>query len=169
LPGFTLNSPGFTTTGAIVALAVVQFVIYALNAFLGTTRNISQQLLQEKITVRIQLMVMEHAAKLDLPFFESSQSYDLLRRAQNEASTRPVAMVTSAFGLMQTAITFVAMVALLIGVSPLLALIALVSPIPAFVADTRYGWRGFTLARWASPLRRRMDYLVSLVTTDTFA
>ncbi|HLG74437.1 MAG TPA: ABC transporter ATP-binding protein [Chloroflexota bacterium] len=168
LPGLTLGW-AYTTMGAIVALAVAQFAIYALNALLGTTRNISQQLLQEKITLRIQLMVMEHASKLDLPFFESSQSYDLLRRAQNEASTRPVAMVTSAFGLIQTAITFVAMVALLLGVSPLLALIALVSPIPAFVADTRYGWRGFTLARWASPLRRRMDYLVSLVTTDTFA
>ena len=169
LPLLTLQSPMFTTTGAIVALAVVQFAIYLLSSLFSTMRNITQQLLQEKVTFRIQLMVMEHAAELDLPFFESSSSYDLLRRAQTEAASRPVAMVTSAFGLIQTAITFVTMVALLIGVSPLLAAIALVSPVPAFVADTRYGWRGFTLARWASPLRRRMDYLVSLVTTDTYA
>ena len=40
---------------------------------------------------------------------------------------------------------------------------------PAFIADTRYGWRGYNLARWASPLRRRMDYLTTLVTTDTYA
>ena len=169
LPLATLQSPVFTTIGAIVALAVVQLIIYLLSSLFSTTRNITQQLLQEKITFRIQLMVMDHAAKLDLPFFESSSSYDLLRRAQTEAASRPVAMVTSAFGLIQTAITFMTMVALLIGVSPLLALIALVSPVPAFVADTRYGWRGFNLARWASPLRRRMDYLMSLVTTDTFA
>ena len=169
LPLVTLSSPVFSTVAAIVALAVIQLIIYLLSSLFSTTRNITQQLLQEKITFRIQLMVMEHAAKLDLPFFESSSSYDLLRRAQTEASSRPVAMVTSAFGLIQTAITFVTMVALLIGVSPILALIALISPVPAFVADTRYGWRGFNLARWASPLRRRMDYLMSLVTTDTYA
>ncbi len=168
-PFVTIQSPLLTTTGAIIALAVVQFCIYALNSLLSTVRNITQQLLQEKVTLQIQLMVMDHAASLDLAFFEDSASYDLLRRAQNEASTRPLSMVNGAFGLIQTAITFTTMVALLIGVSPLLALIALTSPIPAFVADTRFGWRGFNLARWASPVRRRMDYLTSLVTTDTFA
>ena len=61
------------------------------------------------------------------------------------------------------------MVALLVGLSPLLALVALVTPIPAFINDTRYGWRGYNVARWASPLRRRMQYLTTLVTTDTFA
>jgi ATP-binding cassette subfamily B protein len=169
LPLFTVHSPVLTTLGAIVALAVVQFAIYAFNSLLSTVRNITQQLLQEKMTLEIQLLVMRHAAQLDLPFFEESASYDLLRRAQQDSVTRPVMMVSSAFGLIQTTITFASMVALLIGVSPLLALVALVSPIPAFVADTRYGWRGYNLARWASPLRRRMQYLTNLVTTDSFA
>ena len=169
LPLVTVHSPVMTTTGVIIALAVVQFAIFALNSLLGTVRNITQQLLQERMTLQIQLMVMEQSAKLDLPFFEDSASYDLLRRAQQDAAMRPVMMVSTAFGLIQTGITFASMVALLIGVSPLLALIALVSPVPAFIADTRYGWRGYNLARWASPLRRRMQYLTTLVTTDTYA
>ena len=78
-------------------------------------------------------------------------------------------MVSGVFGLIQTFIAFVTMIALLIALSPVLALVALVAPIPAFVADTRYGWRGYSFARWASPLRRRMDYLTTLVTTDTYA
>ena len=169
LPLVTLRSPVMSTIGVIVLLAVVQFAIFALNSLLSTLRNITQQLLQEKMTLQIQLMVMEQSAKLDLPFFEDSASYDLLRRAQQDAAMRPVMMVSTAFGLIQTAITFASMIALLVGVSPLLALVALVSPVPAFIADTRYGWRGYNLARWASPLRRRMQYLTTLVTTDTFA
>jgi ATP-binding cassette subfamily B protein len=169
LPLIVVRSPVMTTIEAIVVLAGVQFLIYLLNSLLSTIQNISQQLLQEKITLKVQLMVMEHSAKLDLPFFENSASYDLLRQAQEEAANRPLMMVSSAFGLIQTAITFSSMVALLVGVSPLLALIALVSPIPAFVSSTRYGWRGFLLARWASPLRRRLQYLTTLVTTDTYA
>ena len=169
LPLVNVQSPLMAATSVIVLLAVIQFVIYALNSLLSTVRNITQQLLQEKMTLQIQLMVMAQSAKLDLPFFEDSASYDLLRRAQQDAASRPVMMVSTVFGLIQTTITFASMAALLLGVSPLLALIALVSPIPAFIADTRYGWRGYNLSRWASPLRRRMQYLTTLVTTDMYA
>ena len=152
-----------------MALAVAQFAIYALTSFLSTLRNVCQQLLQERVTNTIQLQVMDHASKLDLAFFEDSTSYDLLRRAQQGASTRPLFMVSGVFGLIQTAIAFASMIALLIALSPLLAVVALIAPIPAFIADTRYGWRGYSFARWASPIRRRMDYLTTLVTTDTYA
>ncbi|MBJ7599845.1 ABC transporter ATP-binding protein [Candidatus Nephthysia bennettiae] len=169
LPFHTFQSPPMTPIAAIVALSVVQFLIYAISSGLTTLRNVSQQLMQERVTLTIQLLVMEHAARLDLPFFEESASYDLLRRAQTDAANRPVAMISTTFGLLQTAITFASMIALLLFLSPLLALVALVSPIPAFINDTRYGWRGYNVARWASPLRRRMQYLTTLVTTDTFA
>ena len=159
----------FTVTGMIVFLAVLQLVIFALSALLNTLRNISQQLLQNSVSMRIQLMVMEKAASLDLPFYEDAASYDLLRRAQNDSINRPVLMIATAFGLLQTLLTFVTMVAILIGVSPILAVLALASPIPAFIADTRYGWRGYNIARWGSRLLRRMQYMVSLVTTDSFA
>jgi ATP-binding cassette subfamily B protein len=163
------RTPVFTTMGGIVFLAVLQLLIFALTSLLSTTRNITQQLLQNAVSVRIQLMVMEKASTLDLAFYEDPASYDLLRRAQNDSINRPVMMISTAFGLVQTFLTFATMIALLIGVSPLLALLALVSPIPAFVADTRYGWRGYNIARWGSRLLRRMNYLVTLVTTDSFA
>ena len=159
----------FTVVGMIVFLAVAQLVLFAVSALLNTLRNISQQLLQNSVSMRIQLMVMEKAASLDLPFYEDAASYDLLRRAQNDSINRPVLMIATAFGLLQTLLTFITMIAVLLGVSPLLALLALASPIPAFIADTRYGWRGYNIARWGSRLLRRMTYLVSLVTTDTFA
>jgi ATP-binding cassette, subfamily B, bacterial len=169
LPLVTLHTPVLTATGLIVLLAIVQFLLYAFNSLLSTVRNITQQLIQERMTLKVQLMVMQRAARLDLPFFEESASYDLLRRAQQDAASRPLMMVNAAFGLIQTIITFASMIALLLALSPLLALIALVSPVPAFIADARYGWRGYNLSRWASPIRRRMQYLTTLVTTDTYA
>src|SRR5947199_3926874 len=159
----------FTSLNAIVFLAIVQLLIFALIAFLSTIRNITQQLLQNAVSMRIQLMVMEKAASLDLAFYEDPASYDLLRRAQTDSINRPVQMISTAFGLVQTTLTFITMIALLVAVSPLLALLALLSPIPAFIADTRYGWRGYNIARWGSRLLRRMQYMVSLVTTDSFA
>jgi ATP-binding cassette subfamily B protein len=163
------RTPDFTTVNGIIFIAVLQLLIFALIAFLSTARNITQQLLQNAVSMRIQLMVMEKAASLDLAFYEDPASYDLLRRAQTDSINRPVLMISTAFGLVQTALTFVTMIALLVVVSPLLALLALLSPVPAFIADTRYGWRGYNIARWGSRLLRRMNYLVTLLTTDSYA
>src|ERR1700694_885101 len=163
------RTPVFTTVNGIIFLAVLQLLIFALIAFLSTARNITQQLLQNAVSMRIQLMVMEKAASLDLAFYEDPASYDLLRRAQTDSINRPVQMISTAFGLVQTGLTFVTMIALLVVVSPLLALLALLSPVPAFIADTRYGWRGYNIARWGSRLLRRMNYLVTLLTTDSYA
>jgi ATP-binding cassette subfamily B protein len=164
LPGPTLSA-----VGMIVFLALLQLIVFALSALLNTLRNISQQLLQNSVSMRIQLMVMEKAASLDLPFYEDPASYDLLRRAQNDSINRPVLMIATAFGLLQTLLTLATMIVLLFGVSWILAVVVLLSPIPAFIADTRYGWRGYNIARWGSRLLRRMTYLVNLVTTDSFA
>jgi ATP-binding cassette subfamily B protein len=164
LPGLVFDS-----VGMVVFIAVLQLVVFAVSALLNTLRNISQQLLQNSVSMRIQLMVMEKAASLDLQFYEDPASYDLLRRAQNDSINRPVLMIATVFGLFQTILTFITMIGALVVISPLLAALALVSPVPAFIADTRYGWRGYNIARWGSRLLRRMNYMVTLVTTDSFA
>ena len=157
------------TVMSVVVLAVLQLLIAAISSLLQTLNNISQQLLQERVSMRVQLLIMESAAALDLTFFEDSKSYDTLQQAQREATSRPVQMVSGTFGLVRTALTFLTMIALLLGVNPWLAVVALVAPIPSFISDARYGWRGYAIARWNSPIRRRMAYLLQLLTTDTYA
>ncbi|MFI9003017.1 ABC transporter ATP-binding protein [Streptomyces sp. NPDC053541] len=169
LPGFTWHPPASTTLGALALLAGVQCAVFALGALATAVRSIAQQLLQERTTQGVQTKVMEHAGRLPLSFFEDSASYDLLRQAQQEASTRPVMMIGGAFTLLQHTVTFASMVGLLFGLGPLVALVALLAPVPAFVSDARYGMRGFQVALWSSPIRRRMEYLSRLVSTDAYA
>ncbi|WP_116101058.1 ABC transporter ATP-binding protein [Amycolatopsis thermalba] len=160
---------GHGSTTRIVELAVLEFGVFTATAISTALTNAAQQLLQERMTLSIRHRVMDHASKLDLQFFEDSESYDQLRQASQEAPQRPVAMLTSALGLVRTSITFASMVVLLVSVSPLLAVVALAAPVPAFISQSKYGSRAFMLALWMSPIRRRMDYLNSLVTTDTYA
>jgi ATP-binding cassette subfamily B protein len=152
----------------IVILAIIQFLLLAANSLLQTLQNISQQLLQDRTANRVQLMIMEHANKLDLSIFEDATFYDQLQQAQREAAFRPVGMVSGVFGLVRTLLTFLSMIALLIQLGPILAIVALLSPIPAFIASTRYGWQGYQQMRRQSPERRVMAYLTNLLTTDTY-
>src|SRR5256885_4470380 len=108
-----LPGPTLTAVQMIVLLAALQFVVFAVSALLNTLRNIFQQLLQNSVSMRIQLMVMEKAASLDLPFYEDPASYDLLRRAQKESINRPVFMIGTAVGLLQNILTPRTMILLL--------------------------------------------------------
>jgi ATP-binding cassette subfamily B protein len=156
-------------TTPIVVLALLQLALAAASSLFSTLANISQQLLQERVSLTVQLMVMEQAARMDLGFFEDASSYDMLQQAQQEAASRPVQMVSGTFGLVRTALTFASMLGLLLQLQWILALIALLAPIPAFISNSRYGWSGYLMMRRQSPARRRMNYLSNLLTTDTYS
>ncbi len=157
-----------TAVRRIVILAAVQFALLTINSLLQTLQNVAQQLLQDRTANRVQLLIMEHANGLDLRFFEDATFYDQLQQAQREAAFRPVGMVSGVFNLVRTLLTFLSMIALLLRLGPLLAIVALLAPIPAFIASTRYGWQGYRQMRRQSPERRLMAYLTTLLTTDTY-
>ena len=153
----------------VVLLALMQGAIFLSSSLLQALGNISQQLLQERLAIHIQLQVMEHANSLDLADFENATYYDQLQQAQQESQRRPVQMVQQVFGLIRSLITFGTMIVLLASLSWWIAAAALISPIPAFISDSRYGWWGFQMMRRQSPVRRAMSYLVILMTTDEYA
>lgn len=160
---------GQGSTARIVEITGFQLAVFTFTAVSTALTNIAQQLLQERMTLTIRHQVMAHASRMDLSFFEDSVSYDLLRQASQEAPSRPVSMMSSALSLGRTAITFGSMIGLLVSISPLLAVISLLAPVPAFISQSRYGGRAFMLALYVSPIRRRLDYLSQLVTVDTYA
>jgi ATP-binding cassette subfamily B protein len=152
----------------VIWLVVAQFAVQAFSSLLSTLSNIVQQLLQEKTTYRVQLLVMEKANTLDLAFFEDARFYDALQRAQDEASSRPIGMISQTFGLGRTLVTLLSAVAILVSLAWWLAILAILAPVPAFVASMRYGWWGYQVMRRQSPLRREMSYYGTLLTTDTY-
>jgi len=166
---------GAVTTGAgtaalpqVLVLVGLQIAIGVFSNGLSTAANICQQLLQEQVANRIQLLVMRHANNLDLVFFERPKFYDLLQTVQREATYRPVQMVQTAFMLVRQILTFASLLALLLNLDWFVAAAALIAPIPAFISSARYGWQGYQMMRWQSPLRRMMSYLTNLLTTDIY-
>ncbi len=152
----------------VIFLAILQLLIFLCSSMLQAVGNISQQLLQERVAIHVQTQIMQHANSLDLADFENATYYDQLQEAEREAQRRPVQMVSQVFGLIRSLITFGSMIALLASLSWWIAALTLLSPIPAFISDSRYGWWGFQMMRRQSPVRRAMNYLSSLMTTDQY-
>jgi ATP-binding cassette subfamily B protein len=164
-----LHLPATSPTAAIVILIGAQFVLNEGNALASAVSDMCRELLQDKMTLHVQSMVMTQAKRLDLSFFEESGSYDLLRQVEQETPIRSLTMINGAFGLVQTLVTFVSMIGLLITLNPVLALISVIAPVPVFLSQAKYGKQGYLIALLVSPARRRMQYLSDLVATDTYA
>jgi len=146
----------------------LQLGIVLVGNLLSTLSNVVQQLLQEKVSNRVQLLILEKADTLDLAFFENPEFYDKMRQAADQSTYQPVSMISQTFSLFQTTVTMLSMIFLLLQLSWWLAIVALIVPIPAFFSSIHYGWRGFQRKRWQSPERRVMDYFTRLLTVDTY-
>ncbi|MBA2753553.1 MAG: ABC transporter ATP-binding protein [Chloroflexia bacterium] len=153
----------------VIWLAAIQAALFVGSSLAQTLGNISQQLLQERLAIHVQLLIMGHANTLDLVDFENAAYYDQLQQAQRESANRPVQMVSQVFNLARSVITFISITAILFALSPWVAAAAFLSPIPAFISGSRYGWWGFLQMRRQSPTRRVLSYLTTLMTTDEYA
>lgn len=146
----------------------LQLGMSLLSSLINTLSNVTQSLLQEQVSNRVQLEVLRHASLLDLAYFENPESYDKIRQATNQASYQPTNMISQIFGLGQSLVTLASLLFLLLHLAWWLALIALLTPIPAFAFNVRFGWKGYHLMRHQSPERRLMAYFSMLLTTDTY-
>ncbi|HEX6108576.1 MAG TPA: ABC transporter ATP-binding protein, partial [Ktedonobacteraceae bacterium] len=88
--------------------------------------------------------------------------------AADEATYKPVLIISQTFELVQTVITLFSMILLLMQLAWWLAVVALVVPIPSFIASSRYGWMGYVRMRRESPERRKMYYFNRLMTDDDY-
>src|ERR1041385_5715168 len=119
-------------------LLLMEIVRNAIN----WVRTVQAELLQDHITS----LIHEKSVAVDLAFYELADYYDHLHRARAEARYRPVALLGNLGALLQNSITLVAMGAILIPLGPGLAVVLLLSTLPAFFvvihsALEEYQWR----------------------------
>lgn len=142
----------------VVALALVQ-----------RGSMLVRQVLGARLGVDVNTAILRKATELGLPDFEDSETYDRMTRARREASSRPLALVTDAFGLVQNVLTLVGYLALLVGYGGWVALLLLLSTVPATLVEIRFGKAQFKLRNWRSPESRKLLYLEHALASDEHA
>ncbi|HEY2515530.1 MAG TPA: ABC transporter ATP-binding protein, partial [Polyangiaceae bacterium] len=162
--GVVAHSRDQTARWVLLELALVA-TMAAVQRGLGLVR----QLLGARLGIDINVTILEKALGLELRFFEDPDFYDKLTRARREASSRPVALVTESFGLVQNAITLLGYSALLLRFSGWAVAGLLLATVPATVAEMRYSKIAFRVRNWRSPESRRLLYLEYVLANDEHA
>ena len=148
---------------------MVELVLVVVMAMVQRGLGLVRSLLGARLGIDINVTILEKALGLDLRFFEDSEFYDKLTRARREASSRPVALVTESFQLVQSLITLVGYAALLIQFSAWAVVGLLLATVPATIAEMRYSKQAFRVRNWRSPESRRLLYLEYVLANDEHA
>ena len=148
---------GVAYAGKRIVDAVVQrdrdltlrFVLVELSlvaALALTQRGVGlvRSLLGARLGIDINVAILEKALGLELRYFEDAEFYDKLTRARREASSRPVALVTESFQLVQSLDNPGGFAAVLTRFSALAVLALLLATLPATIAEMRYSKVGIS-------------------------
>ena len=153
----------------VVTLVVLEGVLVAALAAAQRGLSLARSLLRVQLGQRVNEMILQKAATLELRHFEDSEFYDKLTRARREASTRPVSLVTRTFALAQNGISLVSFALMLAGFSPWAVLALLLAGVPAFIAEAKFSGDAFRLFRWRSPETRMQAYLETVLAREDYA
>ena len=167
--GASVRSNGWTHSSQLILdaglIVVVLLGMQSLNSLLGWVRSVQAELVQDNISDRIHAKAIE----LDLSFYDSPDYYDRLYRARIDASDRPVALLENAGSLLQNALTFVAMAAILLRFGPWLPVALFVGMAPVLFVITRFTLHEYHWLNRSTEARRRTSYFDWMLTDREMA
>ena len=135
-----------------------------------TSRGITllDSLLGDLFANQSSVLLIQHAAKLDLYQFEDPDFYDKLERARRQTVGRTILM-SQVLSQIQDFITIIFLAGGLIAFNPWLILILIVALLPSFLGETHFNQKTYSLTNSWTPERRELDYLRYIGASDETA
>ena len=149
-------------------LVAVEFGLAILSDALSRANALVDSLLGDLFANYTSIKIMQHAAILDLDQFENSTFYDKLERARQQTVGRTI-LLSQVLGQVQDFITMGFFAAGLIVFNPWLILLLFIAVIPAFLGESYFNNRTYSLSRRQTPERRELDYIRFIGASDETA
>jgi ATP-binding cassette subfamily B protein len=139
-------------------LVGAEFGFALLGSVLTRGLDFLDALLADKYTRYVSVLVMKHAASLDLVAYENPEFYDRMERARVQATDR-LGMIQSIGRLVQQVITTISLSVSIVVFSPWLLLLLVAGVVPAFFGESHFAFLGYAKNFRQTPVRRQLDYL----------
>lgn len=154
---------------AALSLVLLELGLVSLLALAQRGLSLVRSLLGARLSVDVNVMILDKALLASLSRFEDPEFYDQLSRARREASSRPLAVVMGLFQIVQNTVTLLGYAALLSRASGWAVVGLMASALPATIAEVRLASDAFRLRNRRSPETRRLGYLEYVLGNEVFA
>ncbi|MFC2172825.1 ABC transporter transmembrane domain-containing protein, partial [Acidobacteriota bacterium] len=156
----------FSHVAVLIAFAALVALITAL---CRSSANFVSEAQSQVISDHMNDVIHAKSIEVDLEYYESSQYYDTLHRAQQEAPYRPAHIVNNLVHLGQNGLSLLAMVGLLLSFHWIIAVILFITVIPGLLVRLKFAGKMFRLQCEWTQAERQAAYFNWLLTGDTHA
>ncbi len=156
---------GSLNTAHLWRLVAIEIVLAFSSEALARISSVVESLLGDLFSNRTSVMLMQHAASLDLYQFENPDFYDQLERARRQTTGR-IGLLALLLSMSQDSLTLISLAAALMIYSPWLLLLLAVAVVPGFLGEAHYASLEYSLLFRRTPERRQLDYLRYLGASD---
>ncbi len=156
---------GASDTRQLWRLVALELALALLGETLSRASAVVESLLGDLFSNRTSVLLMEHAATLDLYQFEDPAFYDQLDRARRQTTGR-IGLLALLLSLGQDALTLAGLSVALLAYSPWLLLLLALAIVPGFLGEAHYASLEYSMLYRRTPERRQLDYLRYLGASD---
>ena len=166
--GLTATDKGaaFSQVGFLIILTALVSLITSATGSAASFVSEAQGL---NVTDRVQDIIHAKSIEADLEYYENSQYYDTLHRAQQEAPYRPTRILNGLLQVGQNLISLVAMVGLLVSLHWGVAIALFITAIPNVLVRLKYAKTMYKWSRGRTPAERLAWYFDWMLTRDSHA
>ncbi|MBS7563831.1 ABC transporter ATP-binding protein [Mucilaginibacter sp. Bleaf8] len=162
------HTPGGRVDNNLWKLIGFEFILAVLSDVLTRVITLTEGLLGDTFSNYSSIKIMAHAATLDLEQFEDAQFYDKLERARQQTVGRTM-LLAQVMSQIQDIITTGLLISGLLIFNAWVILLLAVCIIPAFLGESYFNDKTYSLSRKQTPERRELDYLRYLGASDETA
>lgn len=160
------HAAAFREAAVLIALAAA---VGLATAFMRSLSVLVNEAMGQTVNDHVADVIHSKSLAVDLEYYENSRYYDVLHRAQQEAPTRPMRIVSDLVTTGQNLIALVSMAALLLTLHWSVGLIVIAAAVPGALVRVRYSGKLYRWQRARTLADRRSWYLHWLLTDGTRA
>lgn len=158
---FPLWSP-LGLLGVMVAVFLVGRVVHALN-------GVNNDVLAQRLVDYMADVMQRQSARLDMAYYDNPDYYDSLHRAQQEASSRPLAILGNFMALFGSLLSIGGVVVMLAATSWWVIGVMVVAVVPSFAVRLYKARRVYAFRRENTQQYRRTAYYSALLSSRDYA
>lgn len=154
---------------SILSLVALYCGIFLLNRLVGVLSGVNNDILSQRLTDYLSDRMQQQSARLDMAYFDNPDYHDTYHRAQQEASFRPLQVMSGFMSLIGSVISIVGIVAILATASWLIIVVMVVAVTPSFVVRIIKSRKIYAFRRGSTQDYRRTGYYSALLGGRDFA
>lgn len=143
--------------------------VFLANRIVAALSGVNNDVLSQRLVDHVSDLLQHQSARLDMQYYDNPAYHDTLHRAQQEASFRPLQIVSNFSALVGAVVSIVGVVALLVGASWWVIVVMLAAVLPGFAVRLYKARRIYRFRRDNTQLYRRTSYYSALLTARDYA